>query len=319
MKEKLKKIVRRFSKRVDRKMQKLIDYIDLTASLSIDVKDCKSVCLVLGPYRNLTTLTAATLFLHPNCQVLNHGGGRIFKRRQLDFLSDYSEEKFNRFIQYAIRISTKGKRGSYGGSIIFSHAFDDNHGMKEVFLSTEYGLLKKEIKCLFWKESLRSSNLIRKKNVDLGTIFEKDKRLRFILPIRNPLDCAISNIKTSHVNIFEGLNTKSTKIEVLQAILDEILWFAELQKLYPDRFFCYFEHEISRNMLVSLATFLQLEPLESWLNDAVSVMKTKSSYEHDNNSIAFYRQYVNDKFIRFPVLSAGLLFFIDKESNKSDF
>ena len=225
MKEKNKKIVRRFRKKLDRKMQKLIDYIDLTASLSIDVKECKSVCLTLGPYRNLTTLTAATLFLHPNCQVLNHGGKRIFGCRQLDFLSDYSEEKLNRFIQYAIRISTKGKRGAHGGSIKFSHAFDNKHAMKEVFRGTGDGILKKEIKCLFWKESLMTSNMIRQKNVDLGTIFERDQRLRFILPIRNPLDCAISNIKTGGVNRFKGLKTKSTEIEVVQAILDEILWW----------------------------------------------------------------------------------------------
>ena len=102
----------------------LTDRIDLMTSRFIDIKDCQSVCLTLGPYRNLTTLTAATLFLHPNCQVLNHAGKRIFGNRKVDFLSDYSKDKLDRFIQFAIKISSKGQRGKLGGSIIYSHAFD---------------------------------------------------------------------------------------------------------------------------------------------------------------------------------------------------
>ena len=37
------------------------DAADLAASRGVDISACKSVCLALGPYRNLTTLTAATL------------------------------------------------------------------------------------------------------------------------------------------------------------------------------------------------------------------------------------------------------------------
>jgi hypothetical protein len=307
---------RRLGERVGRKMQRLIDYIDLLASSSIEIRDCVSVCLALGPYRNLTTLTASTLFLHPNCQVLNHGGGRIFGRRNVDFLSDYTEEKFDRFIQYAIRLSTKGKRGRYGGSITLSHAFDSGHPMKEIFFSTGNRLLKKKIRCLFWKESFRTSRLIREKNVDLGSIFKRNDRLRFLLPIRNPLDCALSNMKTGHVNLFENLNGQSTEFEVLQAVLDEILWFAKLEEEYPGRFFHYFEHSISREMLGRLASFLELDPLESWFDSALLAMKPKGGYQHDDDLVAFYRQYVNDEFVCFPDLSAGLLLFIAKEKKE---
>jgi hypothetical protein len=306
MKEKTKKSIGSFTKRI---YINLTDRIELIMSRPLDIKDCKSVCLALGPYRNLTTLTAAILFLHHNCQVLNHAGSRIYGNSHVDFLSDFSEEKLNRFIQFAIKISGKGQRGDLGGSITYSHTFDSNYKMNETYAKTGLGLVKKQIRCLFWKESLRTSNLIREKHVNIGNIFAKDDRLRFLLPIRNPLDCAISNLKTGHVNIFRGLNKYSTVFEVMQAVLDEIYWFALHMEDFPDRFFYYFEHAISRKMLVNLATFLKLDPDEAWLSDALSVMITKSNYEHDSEILAFYRDTVIDKFSRFPALSEGLLNF----------
>jgi hypothetical protein len=69
--------------------------------------------MTLGPYRNLTTLTASVLFLHPNCQVLNHAGNRIFGDEELDFIANYNNEIFEAFTRYAIYISQKGTRGDY--------------------------------------------------------------------------------------------------------------------------------------------------------------------------------------------------------------
>jgi hypothetical protein len=315
-KEMKKNVVAPVGQMIDRQWQKIVDNMDLMLSHFINIQECKSVCLALGPYRNLTTLTAATLFLHPNCQVLNHGGTRIFGNSRVDFLSNYSEETFNRFIQYAIRISTKGKRGDYGGSITYSHAFDLEYPMKEAYTNSNVTILKEKITCLFWKESLTTSNLIRKRNVDLRNILEKEERLRFLLPIRNPLDCAISNLRSGHASRFENINARSSEIEVSKAVLDEILWFAELHSQYPGRFFYFFEHEISREMLINLATFLQIDPSEIWINNALSVMKTRKSYQHDVNLVAFYREYANSRFARFPALLEGLLLFVQNDGNK---
>jgi len=127
------------------------DIKDLESSKSINIKSVKSVCLMLGPYRNLTTLTASILFLHPNCQVLNHGASRIYGRKEIDFLSIYEKIKMDRFIQFAITISGKGKRGKSGGSITYSHAFDNKHKMKNIYKKTNLELVKKDIECLFWK------------------------------------------------------------------------------------------------------------------------------------------------------------------------
>lgn len=63
-------------------------------------------------------------------------------------------------------------------------------------------LIKRKIECLFWKESLTTSNYIKSNKIDLGELFRKLKRLKFLMHIRNPLDCAVSNLKTGHVNRF---------------------------------------------------------------------------------------------------------------------
>jgi hypothetical protein len=288
---------------------KLADSFDLFMSRSIDISDCESVCLAIGPTGNLTTLTAATLFLHPDCQVLNHGGTRIFGNKQIDFLSDYSEERFKRFIQFAIRISNKGYRGYLGGSIVYSHAFDPKYETKEIYEKTGEGLVKEHIKSLFWKESHRTYNLIRDKHIDLGAIFKRTDKLRFLLPIRNPMDCAISNLKTGHVHLFTGLNKNSSVWEVTRAILDEIYWYTETRESFPDRFFHFYEHTISRDMLAALAKFMRLDPNEDWLTNALSVMKTKPSYDHGSDLLASYREYVQSKFSQFPGMAESLLLF----------
>lgn len=89
----------------------------------------------------------------------------------------YSKAKFDRFIQYAIRISGKGQRGNLGGSITYSHAFDSNYKTKDVFSKSGLDLTKKHIKCLFWKESLFTSNIIRNRKIT--------KSVSLLFPVRN--------------------------------------------------------------------------------------------------------------------------------------
>ena len=290
---------------------RLTDPISLMASNSLDIQEIESVCLALGPYRNLTTLTASILFLHPNCQVLNHAGARIHGNRKVDFLSDYTRDNFDRFVRFAVRISGRGQSGRLGGSILHSHAFARRDEIKEAFRKTGLPKVKQKIKCLFWKESLRTSNLIREKQVDLARILGREERLCFLMPIRNPLDCAVSNLRTGHVNLFRGLGGEPSVQDVTHAILDEIFWFADFQKTFPDRFFCFFEHQISRTMLIDLAEFLKLDADETWISNTLSVMNSKKTYDHDGDLIAFYRDSVKAKGGRFPELSRGLLGFLE--------
>jgi hypothetical protein len=181
--------------------------------------------------------------------------------------------------------------------------------VKEAAAKMDEGLVKSHIQSLFWKESHRTSNLIRNCSVDLGSIFRQDRRLRFLMPVRNPMDCAISNLSTGHVQHFPKLPEDPSVEQVTHGVLEEILWFAELKEQFPDRFFHYFEHEISPAMLADMARFLSLQPLESWLTSAMAVMKINPSYDHEPALVESYRRFVSQRFSRFPAFEQALLQF----------
>ncbi len=292
--------------------QRVADRIDLLRSRSIDVTACRTVCLALGPYRNLTTLTAAVLFLHPHCQVLNHAGDRVFGRSEVDPFgsSGFDPEWLRRFTQFAMLIATKGKRGAHGGAIIHSHAFDDEHRLNELVRAVGADVRKPHARCLFWKESLKTANVMRARRIDLRRIFaQDDDRLRFLLPIRHPLDCAVSNVRTGHATLFEHGRRPSNVHDVIDAVLREIAWFGELQQQFPERCFHYFQHEISREMLTRLARFLRLEPMPRWLDAAVIAMEVGEGYQHDAALRKEYRGKVEARFAKLPQLREGLLRF----------
>jgi hypothetical protein len=279
----------------------------------------KTVCLALGPYRNLTTLTASMLFLHPNCQVLNHAGGRILGDRRLDFLKHPQRRTVERFKRYAIYTSAKGRRGEHGGSITHSHAFDAGHKMRELFDEGHGELVKQRINCLFWKESLRTANHIRENKIDLGDVIARNEALRFMLPVRNPLDCAVSNLKTGLVSTFAGLPRSPSQEQVVAAILDEFLWVAQLQQRHPERCFIYFEHAFSPETLRVMAEFLKLPPDDVWFERAMAAFEIKRGYVHEAGLIAFYRRQVEERFGGFPDFRQSLLaFFEGRATNSAD-
>jgi hypothetical protein len=234
---------------------------------------------MLGPYRNLTTLTAAVLFLHPQCQVLNHAGIRIFGGER-DLFEEYSSRRVDEFIRYAIRLSAGGARGAYGGSITLSHAFDGHHRVRSLFEQAGLPLVKNDIRALLWKESHRIANRIHDPSMDLDGFFSADSRLRFLMPVRNPLDCSVSNIRTGHVRFFKGLRDSKDVGEVCEAVLDEIRRVLDVAKQFPGRVLYFFEHSIDDQMLISIEEFLQINHNADWLRLAREAMTSTSRYVH---------------------------------------
>ena len=290
--------------------QWLDDRRQLRKSRAIDVSGVKTACLFLGPYRNLTTLTASTLFLHPECQVLNHGGQRIYGRAQVDFLDGFTSDKLDRFLQYAIQLSKAGQRGDEGGSITHSHAFDRRR-MRDVFQGSELPLVKDRIDSVVWKESLLTSNIVRERQLSLTALCDQEPRLRFLLPVRHPLDCAVSNVKTGHARRFPDLPEQPDVKDALGAILDEIFRFEALRLERPEAFMRFFEHELSRTTLVGLAEFLALEPRSGWLDAADEAVRLKPGYEHDAALIDHYRDAVEQRSTEYPELVRALLAFVE--------
>ena len=284
--------------------------LDLLASRKIEIDEVNSFGIILGPYRNLTTLTASLLFLHPNCQVLNHAGERIIGDSRLDFLESYSDQKFQNFTRYALLIARGGKRGNYGGSITLSHAFQDQTKMKKIYEDSNISMRKEDVHCLLWKESQRVTNHIRDSKVDLEILLDKNPKLKFILPIRNPLDCAASNSGSGFANILPGVDSASSEKEVLKVILDEYVWFLKLEQQFPDHFYHYFAHQNGKAVLNGLANFLELEPRQTWLKKAGKAFIIKSKYSHQTQLYERYKYLVNDLFQGFPEFCDDLLKFI---------
>ena len=283
---------------------------DLKVSADVCTDSLRTVYLTLGPYRNLTTLTASVLFLHSRCQVLNHAGGRVFGDDRIDFLAEYSEERFQAFLRYALHACTKGRRGSHGGSIKHSHAVVERSDMANAIA----GMAPKEqVTCLLWKESLRTSNHIRRCGVDLADVLAKNKALRFLMPVRHPLDCAVSNISKGHVRHFDGLTSGADTETTVAAILDEFAWFRNLQKRHPERFLHYLAHDEPRQVLARLATFLQLEAEQGWLETGTEAFQVSSQYDHSTDLVRFYRSLVEKKFGGDPEFAQDLLGFVAEE------
>ena len=286
--------------------------LDLLLSRRVDTRELRTVCVVLGPYRNLTTITAAIVALHPHCQVLNHAGERILNHRRLDFLRFDDPATFDAFTRYAIRISHGGRRGDYGGSITLSHAFANHPKLRELYREA-FGasLVKDMIHSVFWKESLAVANHIRAHEIDVGRLLEENSRLRFLLPVRNPLDCAASNLKTGHASRFRHLNARAPIERVVEAVLGEFRWFLELHDRHSDRFFYFFEHEFGRPMLRDMAQFLQIEADERWYENAVRVFESQSPYHHSIELWEFYANAVRERFSSQPEFAGKLLEFVD--------
>jgi hypothetical protein len=277
----------------------------LSQRAELDISEIKTVCLTLGPYRNLTTLTAAIIALHPKCQVLNHASDRILSKPPGKMLLNYSDFDFKRFVKFAVFISKKGRRGRYGGSITLSHAFD--HDVVRQKYERRYGqsLIKKNIRCLFWKESMRLTNYIRENQISLSGLISKNSKLKFLMPIRNPLDCAISNLKSGHAKYFRGL--KSFTVEnVLDSIIREISWFLDLRQDYPDSFFCYVQNEFSEKLLLSLANFLRIQPDEEWIHDSLECFRLKKAYKYEAELVTCYRRSIETYLAKHPAVGRNL-------------
>ena len=279
-----------------------------------------TVAVLLGPYRNLSTLTASLLHLHPNAQALNHAGWRVLGQAGIDFFLSPDPEVLDRFVDFAMQASQDGRSGDYGGSILLSHAFQAQW-MRDAY-ARRYGdrRIKDRVECLVWKESLRIGVHLREHAVDMVALISALPGLRFVLPVRHPLDTALSNLRSGHWALFpqlvgvQGAGKKRggrlpSPEEVLGAVLEEILWFAALESAHPRHCFHFFEHELDRTCLEALARFLDLDPERKWLDEAAACARLKASVVHPPVLMDVYAAMVQELFADHPAWRSGLLRF----------
>jgi hypothetical protein len=286
---------------------------ELTPELAAKIDQLRTVCIFLGPNRNLTTLAASVLALHPNCQVMSHGGSRVLPEENLNFMNGYSEEKFRNFCHFLWVMSQNSDKGSFGGSITVTHAFRDYKTLHATF-RRRYGrsLIKRDVKSLIWKEAHQTDDYVAEHKVDLGAVISKNDKLRFILPIRNMIDVTYSfyNREPFRRNFYKDqVENPDAKI-ILDDLLERMVRTVNLYREYPERVFLFFENEIGRDLFVRMEDFLLLPHDERWINDALKCfVVSPSKFEPIPGLMAYYVERVSALFAHAPEIRDKFLLF----------
>jgi hypothetical protein len=241
--------------------------------------------------------------LHPNIQVMNHGMKTLFDK-DTNFLANYSPETFENFKQAAMARSVVMVKGILGGSILASHAYEPQYSLYKEYKSRYNNLLMKDNpKCLVWKESLRSLNILRLLPKPKLDEIMSNPHLCFMMPIRNPLDTAISHLTSfdEHIRLYGIDPAEATRIGILDAILQSISDVFKMQSEYgKDKVLIIFASDLNDNILKSASTiekFLGIKSDKIWEESAQrNLVITKSKYNHDWAIIDFYLRKIKELF-----------------------
>lgn len=266
----------------------------------------RQLAIFLGPYRNLSTLTAAVLAMHPQIQVLNHGAERFWKDGdRLDFLAHPDAATFGRFMDEGWALSGGGQQGVLGGSILFSHAFEDEK--MQALYRARYGetMHKPDASWMVWKESMRVQHRLMRAPGLFEQLCSAFPDLRFILPLRNALDCAVSNQRTQHAATM-GIGPGAGLDVVLDGVLSAFAWGLEQRDRHPDRVFAFTQAEAPREVFTRLAAFLGVEPEPRWLEDVDAGFVVRTSYRYDPALLAPSRKRTLDRLGRWPEIAEAV-------------
>lgn len=263
------------------------------------------IVIPIGPYRNLTTLTAAIFALHPECVVLNHAAVRILPRPELDFLRDPQPKRRDAFVKAAVRLLQGGHQGYFGGSILLSHAFEQSQ-LRDKYLQ-RYGaeVIKPGAHVLFWKDSMRILNYIWSKKIDIEQLIAARDDVRLVLPIRNPISCANSNLRTGYWDQLvppEGQNFS----KVLDRILDILRWGLELKARHSDRMIVIWEDDSIQTTLTNIANMCDMAIDQQWADDLCLAGQARRRTSEDEEK-QIYQAKVEQKFDKMPPIRDRLL------------
>jgi hypothetical protein len=267
-----------------------------------------TIVMPIGPYRNLTTLLAAAFALHPQALVLNHAAERLWLKPGVDLIKRPRPEVRAAFLRAAVRLAQGGRRAGYGGSILKAHAFDDPQ-LRERYRA-RYGeqILKPDARALFWKDSMRILNRIRREPTRLAALLEGVEGIKLLLPVRHPIHCARSNLRTGHARhlIARGERSLAT---VLEQILDILHWACTRPELGDDRLMLLWEHEWSESTLNALCRFCGIADDPRWRRDTLAALPVRAGHAEPEDE-DLYRSLVREKFADLPAIEAKLLAFV---------
>lgn len=267
-----------------------------------------TIVVPLGPYRNLTTLTAAIFALHPNAIVLNHAGARMWSDAGVDIFGQPLRESIPAFVETAVRFCTGGEKGAHGGSILNSHAFDDRR-LTGAYQKL-YGnmVLKPSVHVLFWKESMRITNRIIDNRIEWSEWFaEADEigiNVKLLAPMRNPIDCAHSNLRTGHWRHIGGADEFTS---VLDGIVGSWRMCRDIALQHPERMLMFREVDLTADGFYSrLADYVGLRRDESWITSCREVVAVRDRKRSDDD-IRTLKKCLLRQFPKDPEFSSWIL------------
>ena len=245
------------------------------------------IVLILGPYRNLTTMLATYMNLHKNIIVFNHGYDRM-KDVGCDFWNKLTIESYNNFIEFVKKNYLSGKKGDYGGDITLAHA-----SQKKNIISKYAIPIKRDIKYIVLKESGFITNDLRNDFNDFNTINNfmsvfRDK-IYFIRPIRTILKSVLSNLITGHYIKYCDLKNK----QMLKWYLQDLNWFYNCKKKNI-KYFCYFYEKDINNINNIYCKFLELELIDTLCYD-VKITDTTSYNINQEDSLVIKNLFYNNE------------------------
>jgi hypothetical protein len=268
------------------------------------------VALFVGPYRNLTTLSAAALALHPQIQVLNHAGERLLAQPELDFVASPDAETLRRFVAAGVEASAGGRRGDFGGSVTLSHAFDSE--TVRTAYAARYGTraLKDDARCFVWKESMRLQLRLMECPEGAGHLLERLPGVVLLAPFRHPLDVAVSSHATVHRSAAGGVNAQYRTMltgnpdadlrETLEGVLDAQRWVLEQRDRWPERIFFFTQWELGEDLVRRWARFLGVSEDPQFLEDATRCLVVKGARAYAPEVLDYYRQRATAKLAPWP-------------------
>lgn len=263
-----------------------------------------NVVLPLGPYRNLTTMTAALFALHPQSVVLNHAAMRVFGTR-FDPFDDLSPERWRAFKAASTRLLRHGRKSSYGGNVLYSHAF--RGGALSRLYAERFGdvLLKPAATTLFWKDSMRFQNRFEAGDPAIEAWLAANDQTVFIFPVRDPMDCARSNRATGHWHHLVPKDQAEFG-PILRRVLEALRWFRRLERQDPARFWSFTEAELGVGFPARFAAFCRIAPDPVWLADAPQAIQVAPRGEHRPENRALYAELLDEIFADDPDMRARL-------------
>jgi hypothetical protein len=168
-------------------------------------------------------------------------------------------------------------------------------------------ILKPDAKVLFWKDSMRILNRIREEPGRLAGLLEGVGGISLLLPVRHPIHCARSNLRTGHARHLVARGER-TLPAVLERILDIVRWACTQPELGEDRLMLLWEHEWSEGTLSALCRFCRIDDDPGWRRDTLSALPIRERRaEPDDEDL--YRDLVRQKFADLPAIEAKLLAF----------